>query len=290
MSSLKNKFTPVIIIGAPRSGTNMLRDILTNFEGIETWPCDEINYIWRHGNIFYPSDEIPANLATKSVKKLIQSSFKSLSKKNNPKIILEKTCANSLRVPFVDTVIPDAKYIFIIRNGLDCVCSAKTKWNKKPNIYYILNKLRFVPYQDFPLHIILRIWNFFLKIFKKNRKLGIWGPNFDGMSKMLYQHNLNKVCAIQWERCVNLSEEAFSNMPVNKYINVRYEDFIYNPEKNLKMIIDFIGYETSAKKIQDSIKNVHSKSIGRSNKEFHPEELIYLKDLLKNTLKKYGYS
>ena len=110
------------------------------------------------------------------------------------------------------------------------------------------------------------------------------------MSKMLYQHNLNKVCAIQWERCVNLSEEAFSNMPVNKYINVRYEDFIYNPEKNLKMIIDFIGYETSAKKIQDSIKNVHSKSIGRSNKEFHPEELIYLKDLLKNTLKKYGYS
>ena len=46
MSSLKNKFTPVIIIGAPRSGTNMLRDILTNFEGIETWPCDEINYIW----------------------------------------------------------------------------------------------------------------------------------------------------------------------------------------------------------------------------------------------------
>ena len=50
----------VIIIGAPRSGTNILRDVLTSFDGICTWPCDEINYIWRHGNAKYPSDELLA--------------------------------------------------------------------------------------------------------------------------------------------------------------------------------------------------------------------------------------
>ena len=54
----------LVIIGAPRSGTNMLRDVLTSFDGIGTWPCDEINYIWRHGNVRYPSDEIPADRAT----------------------------------------------------------------------------------------------------------------------------------------------------------------------------------------------------------------------------------
>ena len=58
----------VVIIGAPRSGTNMLRDILSTFEGVATWPCDEINYIWRHGNMSYPSDEIPRELANPKTK------------------------------------------------------------------------------------------------------------------------------------------------------------------------------------------------------------------------------
>ena len=48
---------PIIIIGAPRSGTNMLRDVLCNLDGVGSWPCDEINYIWRHGNVKNPSDE-----------------------------------------------------------------------------------------------------------------------------------------------------------------------------------------------------------------------------------------
>ena len=34
---------PVVIIGAPRSGTNMLRDVLVGVGGYATWPCDEIN-------------------------------------------------------------------------------------------------------------------------------------------------------------------------------------------------------------------------------------------------------
>lgn len=38
-------FTPVVIIGAGRSGTNALRDALTALPEFETWPCDEINPI-----------------------------------------------------------------------------------------------------------------------------------------------------------------------------------------------------------------------------------------------------
>ena len=58
----------VFIIGAPRSGTNMLRNILTNFDGVKTWPCDEINYILRHGNVRHPSDEFGVEHATPEVK------------------------------------------------------------------------------------------------------------------------------------------------------------------------------------------------------------------------------
>ena len=101
-------FKPIVIIGAPRSGTNMLRDVLCNIPDFSSWPCDEINYIWRHGNARYPSDEIPKEKATSSVKDYIQNCFEEIRKRTGSNFIIEKTCANSLRVPFVDAVLPNA--------------------------------------------------------------------------------------------------------------------------------------------------------------------------------------
>ena len=49
---------PMVIVGAGRSGTNVLREVLCSFPGFSTWPCDEINYIWRHGNRGAPTDEL----------------------------------------------------------------------------------------------------------------------------------------------------------------------------------------------------------------------------------------
>ena len=105
----------IVIIGAPRSGTNMLRDILTSLDGICTWPCDEINYIWRH-EIWYilPIFEIPATKVTTSIKKFINSCFDDIRDQYKSDIVVEKTCANSLRVPFVDKVSARCKVYFYI--------------------------------------------------------------------------------------------------------------------------------------------------------------------------------
>src|SRR5699024_12209800 len=115
---------PVVIIGAPRSGTNMLRDVLCSLDHVATWPCDEINYIWRHGNLRYPSDELPPKRATVPVRRYIRRQFDWVMRRYGVRYVVEKTCANSLRVPFVDAVVPEAKYVFIRRDGLDAVGSA----------------------------------------------------------------------------------------------------------------------------------------------------------------------
>ncbi len=94
-------YTPIIIIGSGRSGTNMLRDILTSIEDFGTWDCDEINPIWRYGNRDYPSDEIPLNKLNLEIKKYIRGRFNKIQKITNSKFIVEKTCANSLRLNYV---------------------------------------------------------------------------------------------------------------------------------------------------------------------------------------------
>ncbi len=144
------QYQTVVVIGAPRSGTNMLRDILTQFDGVATWPCDEINYIWRHGNIRCQTDCFEPHMARDSVRRYIREQFDWVAERYDARTVVEKTCANSLRVPFVDAVVPEARFVFIRRNGLDAVGSAMARWKAALDIPYLARKARFVPVIDIP--------------------------------------------------------------------------------------------------------------------------------------------
>lgn len=113
-------YQPVVIIGAPRSGTNILRDVLSSHPDATTWPCDEINYMWRHGNRGHPSDELPADSASERVRTFVQRRFERVARTGGAYVV-EKTCANSLRIPFIDAILPNARYAFIVRDGRDAV-------------------------------------------------------------------------------------------------------------------------------------------------------------------------
>lgn len=279
----------IIIIGAPRSGTNMLRDVLTSFKGLGSWPCDEINYIWRHGNVSYSSDEIPSALATKRVKKYIRNQFEKLAHKKNIDCVVEKTCANSLRVPFVNEVLPDAKYIFIYRDGVDAVGSAKLRWTANLELSYILQKVRFVPKADLPYYAIRYLWSRAYKLFSKEKRLAFWGPALDGMDKLLEQHSLNEVCALQWQRCVDKAEEAFVQMPQEQVIKIKYERFVSSPKEELTKILDFVNYNASEEAISHSVLNVSDKNVGKGREMLGADEVSQLETLIGSSLKRYGY-
>ena len=279
----------LIIIGAPRSGTNMLRDILTSFEGFSSWPCDEINYIWRHGNVRFPSDEIPAGNASASIKSYIQQRFSDVRKEYGADVVVEKTCANSLRVPFVDAVVPDAKYIFIYRDGIDATGSAKERWTAKLDIPYILEKVRFVPKTDLPYYGLRYFWARVYRFLSREKRLAFWGPALDGMQNILQNHTLNEVCALQWQRCVDNAEKAFSDMPADKVVRVRYEDFVRQPVDELSRILEFIGKEAEPEKIARAVDGVSPRSLGKGRKALGEQEVANLEALVGETLKRYDY-
>lgn len=281
--------TDVIIVGAPRSGTNMLRDVLTSFDGIATWPCDEINYIWRHGNIRYPSDEIPSDRATSAIKNYIRQHFSDIREKYSADVVVEKTCANSLRVPFVNVVMPNARYIFIYRDGIDSTGSAKERWTAKLDIPYILEKVRFVPKMDLPYYGLRYFWARLYRLISREKRLAFWGPALDNMQNILQNHTLNEVCALQWQRCVDKAEEAFSQMPSEKVVRVRYEDFVRQPVEELARILEFMGKKVEPEKIASAVENVSSRSLGKGRNALGEQEVANLEALVGETLKRYDY-
>lgn len=280
---------PLIIIGAPRSGTNMLRDILTSFDDISTWPCDEVNYLWRHGNVRYPSDEMPAERATPAVQAYMRKQFDWVANRYRAHTVVEKTCANSLRVPFVDRAVPGARYVYIHRDGIDTTGSAKLRWQAKLDIPYLLEKVRFVPLTDLPYYGTRYLWSRVYRWFSREKRLAFWGPALDDMPEILEQHSLNEVCALQWQRCVENAESAFADMPQDKVIRVRYEDFVRQPKEELSRIVDFLGLEVSAEAIREAVSGVSSKSIGKGRASLEESEVASLESLIGETLDRYGY-
>lgn len=279
----------VIIIGAPRSGTNMLRDMLVRLPGVGTWPCDEINYIWRHGNLRYPSDEFTPEMVTPEVQKYIRRQFEKISHKNDLDVVIEKTCANSLRVGYVDRLLPDAKYIFIVRDGLDAVGSALHRWTASMDIPYLMRKARYVPPSDLSYYALRYMKHRMYRMFSKEKRLAMWGPAMDDIDELLMQYSLPEVCALQWQACVDKAETSFSNIKPDRIICIRYEDFVLEPFIEYEKIARFIG-----KNVPDEVEtylkgNISSASINKGRSYLTASGVSALRPLIADTMERYGY-
>jgi len=278
----------IVIIGAPRSGTNMLRDVLTRLPDVGTWPCDEINYIWRHGNVCYPSDAFPPDLARPEVVTYIRRQFEKLAKSDNLNYVVEKTCANSLRVEFVDKVLPDAKYIYIVRDGRDVVASAMKRWKAELDPTYILQKVRYVPVSDLPYYGLKYLGNRIYRLFSKESCLAHWGPRLDGMDSILAGHDLAGVCAIQWRECVNHADYAFCQIPSERVHQLSYESFVAHPALELGRLCNFLGISLPEHGLESIVGSISRSSVGKGIDELG-EQLSGVEHLMEATLRRHGY-
>lgn len=283
------EYSSVIIIGAPRSGTNMLRDMLVKLPGVGTWPCDEINYIWRHGNIRYPSDEFTPEMGTTRIQSYIRRQFDKVAREYSLDTVIEKTCANSLRVGFVDKIIPEAKYVFIVRDGIDAAGSALKRWKAELDIPYVLRKARYVPITDFPYYASRYLFNHFHRLVSRESRLSFWGPAMDEIEELLAGYSLPEVCALQWKACVENSERDFASIDSTNIFRLRYEDFVKEPVKEFKRVAKFINKQVPESVVDHLNKSIKQSSVGKGRAALGEISVAKIKPLIADTLQKYGY-
>lgn len=245
----------VFIIGSPRSGTTILGNVLGQHPDITYWyePTFVFDRFFRDA----PHDRRTAEDATPDVIQYIRNEFEYTYKKRKRAVIVDKSPRHSLKLPFLKALFPDAKFVHLVRHGGDTTLSIYREWQSREAAARRL--LSFTAFDKLRSHVLsqklLRHRIAALKFqlggnpllsrehtyrTRWNGRFG-WGPRFEGWEQIIDQISLLEFNAMQWAECVNCTLDDMHLILPERLLEVRYENFIAQPQETLKQIIDFMG-------------------------------------------------
>lgn len=285
--SLRPGLRPLVILGAPRSGTKLLRDLLGQSTTCAPIPYD-LNHVWRYGLPADASDQRPIGDATTHCRKEIRASLLDLANAHHAPAsgyLVEKTCANTLRVPFVNRVLPDAHFVHIMRDGRDAAVSARKQWERSLTIRDVAKKLRHLPLRR-PAVLLWYTRTLWSKLQTDEAGNG-WGPQYEGLPTDLRKHSVLSVCARQWKACVSRCLNDLARISSDRVTSIRYESLVTD-QTALDRVIEVLDL-TNPDAIRDRYQTtVHDRSVGRWRRVLSPAEKRTVHDLLEPTLNRIG--
>lgn len=257
------EFQPVVLLGAARSGTKILRDLIAQHPDVSKVPFD-INYIWRLGNETLEHDELRPESLTEKMRQRIRQRIEPYAE--NAPYLIEKTVSNTLRVPFVATVYPEAKFIHLVRGGYDVVESAYRQWTAPPDWRYVFRKAKTFPLIEAPRYALRYAVQTYRRLtHTRHENPPTWGPRYEGIESDLRDKTVLEVCALQWFRCIEATVVGLETVPRERILTIPYEIFVQSPIETLQEVADFIGYDSEAYTSQQRslLSQISKKNIGK---------------------------
>lgn len=266
---------PIFIIGAPRSGTSLLYAILRTSTRLGHWP-GEAHEVWESD--YHPvlrsweSNVLTADDVTGESAERIRRSFFLVT--GTKRRLIDKTPRNSLRIPFIETLFPDARYVYLQRDGRDNVNSLINAWRTPRYRTYELPEPHSIPGVD------PRWWKFVL--------YPGWRQDAGGPIEV--------VGAKQWVVCNDLALESSRSIPPGRWTDIRYERMVADPVAEIGRVMDFLElpYEDAVRhKAERSkftpINTVTPPEAGKWRRE-NPAEIQSIMPLLRPTMEALGYT
>jgi len=206
---------PIFLVGCSRSGTTVTYETLSaapqllkfGHEIPEFWNslCGPLNNGWE-------SEAAGAEQARPEHR---TAALRYFYQRLGAGRVLDKTCINTLRLPYLYKLFPNARFVFIQRDGRDNISSMIDGWRLgRSDGAFHLSQF-FGPFPE-PVAINdgeFNEWHFFLP------------PGWREYNRA----SLEEVCAFQWLSANRLALAAKASIPSDRWIQLRYEDLFERP-------------------------------------------------------------
>ena len=278
---------PVLIIGAARSGTKILRDVLAEASGVGCVPYD-IGFVWRYGNQGVPHDVLDPETVTPRIQRFVRR-YVDRYAHGGRGVVIEKTVGNTLRVPFVHALMPDAAFVHLVRDGTDVAESARRQWSATPDREYLLRKVR-----HFPLRLVPSYGREYalaqLSRLRRDRcdTAKSWGPRYPGIDADVASQDLLTVCARQWRASVEYATRDLARVST-LVVDVRYEDLVSEPLATLGELMDRLELPASTEDRRRAAARLEAGRAGGGTRSLDSRELEMISAELGTTLDTFGY-
>lgn len=216
-----NSPEPVFIIGCSRSGTTVTYETITAAAQLLSFG-HELPELWdslwgpHHNN--WESEAAGSEHACDEHRDAVLSYFFQHLGLGQ---VLDKTCINVMRLPYLYALFPKAKFIFIQRDGRDNISSMMDGWRQHGHF----GLSQFLGESPYPVNINkgeFKEWAFFLP------------PGWCNYNEA----PLEEVCAYQWITANRMALDAKKIIPSEQWIHLRYEDIFDRPVEMFKGVFD----------------------------------------------------
>ena len=266
---------PVFVLGAPRSGTTLLYRVLRVHRELAHWRPSEAHEVWEldyhpalrgwESNVLTEAD------LNEEAARRIHRSFYLVA--GDGRRFVDKTPRNTLRVPFMEALFPDARYVFLRRDGRENVNSLINAWRSPRYRVYRLPEPHSIPGAD------PSWWKFVL--------YPGWREDTSGP--------LEVVCAKQWALSNRYALESAGAAPPERWIDVGYEDLVDDPAAVVANILERLelppdaGVRRAAEGVRSTPVNVVTPPERGKWKRENPQEIARIEPLIESEMKRMGY-
>jgi len=295
---LLDEYSPVFILGCPRSGTTFLSSCIASIPNIEEFVgvlapprmmhqignlekkgmnAEGLTYLMR--DIFWQSFWRRSHFFSHRVGATISKRrFSDLLKKPSleGKAFCYKEPFMCFAAPAIVKAFPTAKFIHIIRDGRDNADSME---------------------RSYPTALSDEVLQSDMLVENKSSEVGVhykfngfnipwWVDESDAKSFISLSQYERFVW--MWREMVGLAKKAGALAGTKRYLEVRYEAIVSEPEASAKKILNFLGYPASRKLLQ-SLGNGNQKSVGIAKKRQSESKLKNASDIAGELLFELGY-
>jgi hypothetical protein len=261
---------PVFVVGCPRGGTTIVFSLLRaapalasiGQEGHVLW--ESFHHPREHG---WASNALGAADVRSFERRYLAWSIDALARPRRRRF-LDKTPRNSLRLPYLDALFPDAQFVFVGRDGRATVSSLMVAWREREHPAYVLP----VPYR-IP-GIPERAWHFTLP------------PGWRGYDG----RPLEDVCALQYTTATEAVLGFRAGLDEDRFVDVRYEDLLRDPAGQMEQVHQALDVPFTDAQARRARQQVRPAPPGREKwRTTTPDEIERVLPAIEPMLERTGY-
>ena len=275
---------PIILLGTHRSGTSWLGRLFEACPGAVYW--SEPRPVWMRGDPARDDDAIPAECATPDVCESIRKTIQQRVQAAGGGQFCEKTPSNCLRVEYVARVLPEAKFIVVVRDGRSVLRSSDEMQGQGINRRRLITRMREVPPWQWPKYAPAAFETLGAKLFK--RKLSWWGPKPAGWRETM---GMSKGARLgwQWSETLRSALDATAHFGQERVFQFRYEDMMSSPKQTMSALVDFCGFEHGQVMIDRAVEEADPTRIDRWRSELDPAVVQDARPQMEALMDRLGY-